>query len=322
MEKNPKISVIMPAYNSEKYIAEAIESILAQTYGNWELIAVDDGSTDRTGEIIDYYAAKDDRIYVVHKGNKGVSHARNTGLDLATGEWIAFLDNDDIYYEEAFETMLGEAGDADLVICNFELWHETIARKKIEKEKTIYHLSEISSDFFEYLDSGLINVVWGKLIRKKVIHNYFVEGCNYGEDTLFLISLLEFVGSIKFIPSTVYKYRNHDDSLSHQFDRNAAETMSEIAKFYINHFEDEKNRKAIYVYYIRSIIAFTKSLINKTNYPDEHKREIISALVQIDLLRQIPIMQYPLTPRGQRMAALLLIGDVDMIMEEFSKKHK
>ena len=91
----PIISIIVPVYNTEKYLDQCIQSVLAQTYTNWELLLIDDGSTDSSGAICDKYAAEDNRIRVFHKENGGVSSARNLGLDNAQGEWISFVDADD-----------------------------------------------------------------------------------------------------------------------------------------------------------------------------------------------------------------------------------
>lgn len=103
---NPKISVIVPVYNTEKYLHRCIDSILAQTFTDFELLLIDDGSKDNSGTICDEYAAKDSRVRVFHKENGGVSSARNLGLDNAKGEWISFVDSDDYtdsYFLENFE---------------------------------------------------------------------------------------------------------------------------------------------------------------------------------------------------------------------------
>ena len=92
---SPEISVIVPVYNVEKYLSECIDSILAQTFRNFELILIDDGSKDKSGEICDGYALKESRIKVIHKENAGVSEARNSGLEMAIGEYITFNDSDD-----------------------------------------------------------------------------------------------------------------------------------------------------------------------------------------------------------------------------------
>ena len=100
------ISVIMPVYNSEKYVAEAIESICNQSYENWELLIVNDGSTDRTSQIIDIYAGKDSRIKVFHRKNEGVSAARNFALNQACGAYVTFIDSDDVYHNDRLNRML------------------------------------------------------------------------------------------------------------------------------------------------------------------------------------------------------------------------
>ena len=112
------ISIIVPIYNREKYLSECIDSILVQSYSDFEVLLIDDGSTDRSGEICDEYAQKDARIRVFHKENGGVSSARNVGLDNATGEWIAFVDSDDWVGEKYLESFSGHL-DADLVIGGF-----------------------------------------------------------------------------------------------------------------------------------------------------------------------------------------------------------
>ena len=106
MDREPKISVIVPVYNVEEYLARCVDSILAQTYENLEVILVDDGAKDTSGSICDDYAAKDSRVKVIHKENGGLSSARNTGLEAATGEYIAFVDSDDWIEPEAYAHMM------------------------------------------------------------------------------------------------------------------------------------------------------------------------------------------------------------------------
>lgn len=109
MEQNPKISVIVPVYKVEEYVSRCVDSILAQTYRNLEIILVDDGSPDTCGAICDEYAGKDPRVLVIHKVNGGLSSARNAGIDIATGEYIAFVDSDDWIEPDTYEHLLGAA---------------------------------------------------------------------------------------------------------------------------------------------------------------------------------------------------------------------
>ena len=101
--KEPLVSIIMPVYNCGKYLSEAIESILGQTYSNWELLIIDDGSTDDTSKIVDSYAEINTKIKVYHRENKGVSQARNFGLEISKGKLITFIDGDDIYFKNCIQ---------------------------------------------------------------------------------------------------------------------------------------------------------------------------------------------------------------------------
>ena len=124
----PKISVIVPVYNTEKYLHRCIDSILDQTFTDFELLLIDDGSTDSSGTICDEYAAKDSRVRVFHKENGGVSSARNMGLDNAYGEWITFVDSDDYLIDQSGLTLLARTNiEADLIIFSY-LWNNNLVR--------------------------------------------------------------------------------------------------------------------------------------------------------------------------------------------------
>lgn len=120
-QKIPLVSIIVPVYQVKEYISECVESLLAQTYTNLEILLVDDGSTDGSGEICDEYAAKDSRVRVVHQENQGPSVARNTGLDYAKGEFVAFVDADDVALPDFIMTlyMLAEVHKADITACAY-----------------------------------------------------------------------------------------------------------------------------------------------------------------------------------------------------------
>ena len=123
----PLVSVIMPAYNAERYIEEAIVSVRSQTYTNWELIILDDCSTDRTAEIAEHFAGLDPRIRLLRNPqNMGVARTRNRGLDLAAGQWVALLDSDDVWHSDKLEKqlMLAEKSGADIIYCSYSLMGE------------------------------------------------------------------------------------------------------------------------------------------------------------------------------------------------------
>ena len=113
------ISVVVPVYNMESYLCKCLDSIHAQTYPDFELLLVDDGSTDASPSICDSFALKDDRVRVIHKKNGGVSSARNCGLDAAKGELISFVDNDDLLYPDFLDTMVNSIGNYDFLLASY-----------------------------------------------------------------------------------------------------------------------------------------------------------------------------------------------------------
>ena len=121
------ISVIIPVYKAEEYLERCVDSVLAQTYSNLEIILVDDGSPDNSGQICDRYAEKDSRVKVIHKKNGGVSSARNAGLDVATGEFVAFVDSDDFIAPDMYEKlMVSLSSGSDLSMCDFMMYSKHI----------------------------------------------------------------------------------------------------------------------------------------------------------------------------------------------------
>ena len=113
------VSCIIPVYNTQKYLHRCIESVLAQTFTDWEMLLIDDGSTDASGSICDEYAVKDKRIRVFHKENGGISSARNVGLNYAQGEWIFFVDSDDSLPKTSLESLLSRSSDANIIAGGF-----------------------------------------------------------------------------------------------------------------------------------------------------------------------------------------------------------
>ena len=113
------VSCIIPVYNTQTYLPRCIESVLAQTFVDWEMLLIDDGSTDASGSICDEYAAKDERIRVFHKENGGISSARNVGLNYAQGEWIFFVDSDDSLPKTSLESLLSRSSDANIIAGGF-----------------------------------------------------------------------------------------------------------------------------------------------------------------------------------------------------------
>ena len=168
-----EISVIVPIYNVEEYLNKCLDSILHQTFTNYELILIDDGSTDSSGQIADEYVAKDDRIKVIHKKNGGLSDARNCGLDKATGRYICFIDSDDwiedTYLEELFS--LAKDQEADIVICNYFKNSGDISVTQPTDPEIVIQSGVDAIDNIYSKRYGEYVVAWNKLYRKEIFEN-------------------------------------------------------------------------------------------------------------------------------------------------------
>ena len=219
----PIVSIIVPVYNVEKYISRCIDSILAQTFNDWECILVDDGSPDKSGDICDEYAARDSRIRVIHKQNGGVSFARNAGLSAAQGEYIYFIDSDDYVEREALELLLSKAkqSEADImvhgIVNDYIYKHSSTAVKYVSlPEKDYSTILEMSDRW------GLLKGPVNKLFKNSIIKNKalrFDESISYGEDTKFTFEYLVHCHSIAFVPRHLYHYcfRNKDSLTSKDY---------------------------------------------------------------------------------------------------------
>ncbi|MBR6147725.1 MAG: glycosyltransferase [Lachnospiraceae bacterium] len=165
-----EISVIVPIYNVEKYLSKCIDSILQQTFTDYELILVDDGSTDTSGKIADDYAAKDNRITVIHKKNGGLSDARNHGLDKATGDYICFIDSDDWIEKNYLQELLGLAqnNEADIAICAYQKSDGNIAVSQPAEPGVIIETGIEAIDNLYSDRYGIYVVAWNKLYNRKL----------------------------------------------------------------------------------------------------------------------------------------------------------
>ena len=211
---NPKISVIVPVYNVEKYLHRCIDSILAQTYTDFELLLINDGSKDNSGIICDEYAAKDNRVRVFHKENGGVSRARNLGLDNAKGEWIAFIDSDDWVKPGYLRSMVVHSG-ADMIMSSFEISDDlSIWNNDIDDEA--FSICQMSAFLNKYVSTTHFGTPWCKLYNRDLIGNLrFNDQISLAEDTIFIFNYLVRVRSVRTVKDFSYQYnRGVVDSLS------------------------------------------------------------------------------------------------------------
>ncbi len=210
------ISIIVPVYNVEKYLSKCIDSILAQTYTDFELLLIDDGSPDRSGAICDEYATRDPRIRVFHKPNGGVSSARNMGLDNARGEWITFIDADDYIIASFLSDFQFEKCESDIILqgyCN--------GYNGVIKDKIFFDASETGNSISEVFCNGerkkLLNSPVSKLLKQKIIRDNklrFDSNTSYGEDHLFVLDYFLFCESASISEFVGYVYNHRPESLT------------------------------------------------------------------------------------------------------------
>ena len=186
----PDVSVIVPIYNVAGYLEQCLDSLVNQSHRNIEIICIDDGSTDKSGEIIDAYAAKDKRVKAIHQPNAGVSAARNKGLETARGEYISFVDGDDWIDTNAYQTILAEIGAnrPDMVLFrNAEVFNGYVTMPKSNPAK-----KRVGKKFdFKLMLDKYAGVVWDKLFRRDFINRHnirFMSDVSIGEDGLFNVA--------------------------------------------------------------------------------------------------------------------------------------
>ena len=208
------ISIIVPVYNVEKYVGKCIESILEQNYKNFELILIDDGSKDRSGEICDEYAKKYEKIIVIHKQNEGLSKTRNKGLEIAKGKYISFIDSDDYVEKDFLETLykLIKENNASIAQCGYNIIGE---EKKEDNSVYIYTGKQMISDIYTSL--WITNtVVWNKLYEAEILKKYKFKEDKIHEDEFFTWKLFYEVDKVPVTTKQLYNYRKVQDSITNK----------------------------------------------------------------------------------------------------------
>lgn len=262
---NPKVSIIVPVYNAKEKLSRCIESILKQDFTNFELLLMDDGSTDESGKICDEYAAKEDRIYVLHKENSGVSDTRNQAIRLARGEYLQFVDSDDWLTPDATGLLVRtmEKQGCDLVISDFyRVVGERLAHKGDIQEDGLLTRKEFASYMIENPADFYYGVLWNKLYKKSIIEKYQLlmdKEINWCEDFLFNMEYIRHVEKVYALHVPIYYYVKTKGSLVSQGSSIAKTIQMKrmVFKCYHEFFRDifdeedyEKNRYQVYQFLI------------------------------------------------------------------------
>lgn len=205
-----RVSIIIPVYNAERYLDICLKSILSQDMTSYEVILVDDGSTDSSPLICDRYSATDSRFRTIHKPNGGVSSARNAGMNLAKGEYLMFVDSDDALLPDVLEKMLDNAAGEDVIIGGYAAFIEEVPRKEVVPSRSYsYKAAEMDLFFKENVrrNCEMLDAPWAKLLRRKAVGSLrFCEELSYAEDKLFVFSLLSVCSSVRTCSAPVYAY--------------------------------------------------------------------------------------------------------------------
>lgn len=208
-----RLSIIVPVYKAEKYLRKCIDSILSQSFRDWELILVDDGSPDQSGEICDDYARIDERIKVIHKQNEGVSMARNQGLEVATGDYVTFIDSDDSLEGDCFSLL--KSSESDLIVFESISYQEDGTRKywyQID-EKRIDTPAGLQQFILDYINVFVLDGPCAKFFRKEVIDTLrFPEGQPLGEDNVFMLSYIRRCQNVELRKGVYYVIDDHYDN--------------------------------------------------------------------------------------------------------------
>ena len=212
-----KVSVIIPVYKVEQYLPDCLNSLLAQTYRDWEAILVDDGSPDKSGAICDEYAAKDPRFHVIHKENGGVSSARNAALKVVRGNYITFLDSDDMLTSDALEGCIKVMSEDEVDVVYFQCQTIKPSGTELSQSPNIIERIIDNVEFCKLFMTGKLTPgVWGKIYRKEILNGQeFEENLSMGEDAMFLfLALYNTPSRVYLANNRYYLYRLLPTSIS------------------------------------------------------------------------------------------------------------
>lgn len=286
------LSVIVPIYNVEKFLKKCLDSIINQTYKNLEIILVEDGSPDNCGKICDAYAKKDNRIKVIHKENGGLVSARNAGLEVASGDYVSFIDPDDWIEKEMYAEMLriADEKDVDAVRCGYYKDDDNTSVEKdfLFKEDRIVDLMQDRNFILNsFMNGKLAPALWSMLIKKEFYDKFKNNHLEHfvGEDYIFVTELLCLMNSIYFLNKSYYHYYKNTSSFSFALER-AEKNLNELIKLY----DIVIKILMKYHYLTAEIVSKWKILSFETIYA--RCNEFVYRLKKIDIL--ISIMNHPI----------------------------
>lgn len=332
------ISIIVPVYNSEKYLKECIESILNQTYQKLEIVLVNDGSTDNSLNICESYKCKDSRIKIISQPNNGVSSARNQGIINSSGSYICFVDSDDLLSTNCIDVLYREmsTGDVDLVICNYEYDYEG---RRIKKKARLAAKTYCFSDIEEIcIDDGtmsgiLFGSVCGAIYKRSIIEEHgirFNNDLKINEDGIFNLLYCSYSKKIKVLSNEyLYIYRQwKNTSTNIQLEKNLEEANNALRDIYITKFRNyDKQMKARMISIAFWNILNTCSPMNNNTFHSKiktiktilSKEELRNSYNSIDLrkLNRYKFVYYYLMKNRRYRSLYILTRFIYPVMRKF-----
>lgn len=278
-----KFSVIIPVYNCENYISRCVSSVIEQVYTNFEIILVDDGSTDKSLEICEHWAKLDKRIKVIKQKNQGPGVARNQGIKKATGEYIVFIDSDDYVDVDYFERVHNyiKKYETDIVFIGFQFEEQLSQRKiaEVKMEEGYYDKREFHTIIKTLIDNDMFGYTWCKISKRKLLleHNLkFEKKFSLHEDLLLACDMCEVAESIGILNITSYHYIKGEDTLCTKFRSDIMENMEyingRVFDFYqnikIDNLDEMIIKRAVFSMFLimKNSIAETGNIIDKKAY--------------------------------------------------------
>jgi len=305
----PLISVIIPVYNVEEYLEKCINSVIAQTYRNIEIIMVDDGSTDKSGTMCALLAEKDSRIVVIHKANGGLSSARNAGLNIAKGDYIGFVDSDDWIEPDMYECLISNMlkENADISICG--IYYNRESKTKTDRDITGYRVfSRYEAVNCVIQRNSIIKAyVWSKLYSKHIFSKLrFPEGKTY-EDLFTILPVIDAAEKIVVTMQPKYHYIKRPGSITtSEFSSSSWDWVESRRAFheYLLDKYPELAKHAEYLCLVSYYRVLDKMLLSKTEVDRQEKKALV------DFLREntAKVLKNPQMTKKRKIAAIALYG--------------
>lgn len=275
-----KFSIIIPCYNIEKYISKTLKNVLAQTFQNFEIILINDGSEDNTGKILDSYSNKDNRIRVIHKENEGVSEARNVGIKNAKGEYIYFLDGDDLIENTLLERANEIFKNKEIKIFSFGfnmIFENGKIKRKYSSEKYDNKIIRSKNFLSLFFNKKIGQNMCSFIVKKDLIENkiFFTKGLERGEDLEFQIKMLLKDVNLFYDKTPFFKYVSRDGSVVQSKVKLNIFNFLEVLEKFRKEIKDEKLKKDLEYFFITYYFYIIKEMATKGYNEETYSQAIL-----------------------------------------------